>query len=510
MALSLSASCTPTTKELEKERLANSVVDITWLDDLPPDLDEPLTLDRIIEIALSKNLELFIQKETYQLQEDLAEKARWALLPELTVNFTDSRRSNSPASYSIFLDPTKNTATKPIYSVGSPKHVQNWDFGFLWNVLDFGVSYFRARQQSDKVASAYYEYDRIRNSVILRAIGSYWRAVAAKQALDRANMLLPEMNAQTDKLMNEIDKRLYITKDQALGKVVFFLQREIEVRGFNDRNDSSDPTQGYGKEYEAALLDLAALMQLPPGAEFSVYVPEDDLPYEVKLPDLNDLFGIALANRPELYSKDLEYKVTADDVKIAFIQSFPSLQLFNQDNWSSNPFLYKNRWYQAGMRVAWNLFDLPQHFMDIKAGTDSEEKILRERLFLSQGILSQVSLAYIQYSQNVEQYVLAQKVAKASFAVADLDEMESKVGKKSKLEALQSKVNAYLALNNAGKIFAELQTNLEQLNNSLGLPRYFTTFKREPGEQEILPEVNETYEVQELISNEPNITPSEK
>jgi phosphomannomutase len=39
--------------------------------------------------------------------------------------------------------------------------------------------------------------------------------------------------------------------------------------------------------------------------------------------------------------------------------------------------------------------------------------------------------------------------------------------------SLQSQIDAALALNNASKIYAELQNTLEQLNNAIGLPRYY-------------------------------------
>lgn len=471
----LLSGCYPTRCSLEQERMEIAEDDIEWLDSYPPDLSHPLTLNEIIEIAVSRNLELFVKAEEYQIQEDQADKLRWALLPDLNWDYDDSHRSQNTAAYSKFLNPALNVGP-PLYQIGSPQHSRTWNLDLAWNVLDFGVTYFRGRQQENKASIEAYEYERIRNSVIFRVVSSYWLAVSSKLALERANILLPEMLDQTEKLKKELVDHIYLSKSQGLGKLVYFYQREIQVRGYNDRNDSSDPTQGYEKQLQDNLLQLAGLMQLPPGAEFDIALPEaEELSIEAFLPPVRELFDYALIYRPELFERDLEYKISADDVNIAILQQFPGVQLFNIDNFDNNPFLLHNKWYLAGVRTAWNLLQFPQNVMDHVIGVASEERDRRNRLLLSQAVLTQVSLAYLQFVQNQEQFRIAERVVKANQAVAALAEKESAVGKKSKLEALQAKIDLALARNNLMKIFAELQNNLEELNNAIGLPRYYKT-----------------------------------
>lgn len=486
----LMIGCTPNRQTLILDREELAVMDIEWLGYCPPDLSHPLTLDEIICTALSGNLELFVKDEEILIQKDQVTRARFGMLPRLDFNYNNSTRNKNTAAISEFVNPPPNTPP-PLYQIAAPRHSITASLGLIWNVLDSGISYFRSRQQENKVGIQIYEYERIRNSVILRAVASYWRAVAFKKALNRANILLPEMLQQTEKLNNELDKRSYLTKDQALVKLVYFYQREIQVRGFNDRNDSSDPTQGFEKEYENALLDLAALMQLPPGVEFEIFIPEGELPYELDLPNVRDLFELALVNRPELYEKDLDYRISADDVTIALIQELPGFQLFDIKNYDNNPFLLFNYWYLTGFRVAKNLFEFPQNVMDSLIAKDTEDLDIRNRLLISQGVLTQVSISYLLYAQNRDQYILAKKVADANQRVADLADLEYAVGKKSKLEALQARIDTALAYNNAAKIYAELQGNLEQLNNAIGIPFYFSTFQESnviPSDEDILEE----------------------
>ncbi len=215
--------CYPTRCSLEEERQELAVEDLVWLDAEPPDLSQPLTLDQMISIGLSRNLELFVKAEEYQIQEDQADRLRWALLPNLNWSYEDNRRSQNTASYSTFLNPALNVGP-PLYQIGSPQHSKSWNFALVWNVLDFGVTYFRGRQQENKATIEEYEYQRIANSLVLRIVTSYWRAVFSKLALERANVLLPEMLNQTEKLIGELKDQAYLSKSQALSKLNYLNQ----------------------------------------------------------------------------------------------------------------------------------------------------------------------------------------------------------------------------------------------------------------------------------------------
>jgi outer membrane protein TolC len=477
--LSVGCSTAPTEQELIRERIRFAGADYNWLGMCPPDLSHPLTLNEIVKIATERNLELFVKEREYAIQVEKVTRQKWLLLPSLNYNLTDTIRNKNTAALVDIANPPPNNAP-PLLEIGLPKDEHVWNLSLLWNIMDFGVSYYRVRQETDRAIVQSLEYERIRQSVILRLVTAYWRAVAAKRAMERAQVLIPEMAKQTERLNRELNNKVYLTKDQALSKLVFFYQREMEVKGFNDRPDSSDPTQGYAKEYDNAMLDLASLMQLPPGAHFELVMPED-FPYEVELPDLKTMFDLALINRPELYERDREFKIGIDDIYVAIIQELPIVQLFINKNHDSNRYLLFNDWYQTGLTLAWNLLQIPVHTTDQNIGVGEADLAIRSRLLLSESIITQVALAFLLLQQNQEQFLIAKNWANAAQQVAELSVKESIVGKKSKLEALQSRIDAALALNNATKIYAELQNNVEQLNNAIGIPLYFYTANEDQG-----------------------------
>ncbi|WP_244442591.1 TolC family protein [Azospirillum lipoferum] len=63
------------------------------------------------------------------------------------------------------------------------------DLGFTWNVLDFGVSYLRARQSSNLVLVADERRRRVVQGILQDVRTAYWRAVAAERLLERIEPL---------------------------------------------------------------------------------------------------------------------------------------------------------------------------------------------------------------------------------------------------------------------------------------------------------------------------------
>ena len=91
--------------------------------------------------------------------------AQFDLLPKLTANAGYSTRSNDAFGFGFTPDGT--IATTPTASVERTRTTAS--VGFAWNVLDFGVSYYRARQLSDQKLIAAERRRRRLRAVLRRA-----------------------------------------------------------------------------------------------------------------------------------------------------------------------------------------------------------------------------------------------------------------------------------------------------------------------------------------------------
>ena len=86
-------------------------------------------------------------------------------------------RDKNTASFSESLIPGVPPA--PL-SISSETHIELANLEFTWNILDFGVAYYRARQELNGTLMEEMQYNRIRQNLILEVTKQYWKAALAK------------------------------------------------------------------------------------------------------------------------------------------------------------------------------------------------------------------------------------------------------------------------------------------------------------------------------------------
>jgi len=463
---------------MHSARYEHAVFDLSFFDENTKCITKKLTLDEIIEIAINNDLDLEVKRQRIRVQREIATAEALNMLPDLIFDGEFSKRDNSPAATSLNLEPPHSPLSPP--SISSDKTSLFGNVSLIWNLLDFGLSFYTARQTAHQINIDYLEYERAKQNLILRVVRAYWKAASSYNAIITAIPLVQELRAQRELLKDQISEGIYLSDIDAYSKLARFYQREIQLKGFNDRNDSSDPTQGYEKEYENALADLGSFMGVRPGFHFEVVFDFQDLPFEVVIPSEEELEGMALMYRPELYQNDTQLLITRDDVRKALLQQFPALSFFDTAFYDRNTFLVNHTWLLAGIELTWNLLKTPHYFFEQRRFEKEVGFVKRERLFLSMGIIVQVNLGRILSDQNKEQYLLVRNTSYAQEKLTDIVHRQALLGKKSESDDLNARVDAALAKVNAMKVYAELQNSLETLNNAVGMPRYYKlTYQKE-------------------------------
>lgn len=469
----ISSCCRCNPQRLLAERAIKASQDQQYLDD---NIDLPkrcLTLQDIIDISLENNLDLAVKAQEYAIQREVATRTALRMLPDLNVGIDWTYRNNQPAGSSLTLTDKFPPLPPGPYQVSTEKRTYFWNISLAWNLLDFGLSYFQAQAECDRLIVAEMEYERVKQNLILTAVQRYWRAIISKRAVDIAAPLLKELERQKKILESHLNDQLYFSLDQLYPKLNRIYQREIQLKGFNDRTDSSDPTQGYEKEYQNAMFDLANLMGIPPDTKFEL-CPVNEFPYALDYGDLRVLEEAALVNRPELYSSDAKENVGVEAVYAAILQELPGIRLFRTFNRDDNKFLLHHSWWQVGVQTLWNLLSIPGHYYESLIGQEQQVLAVRNRLVESMAVLTQVQLSNVLYEQNLEQYLLAKRLADSYEKMINVLVEERQIGKVGAADLLQNQIDAALARISQLKIYAELQFSVERMNNAIGLPRYFT------------------------------------
>ncbi|MGV8920620.1 MAG: TolC family protein [Pseudomonas sp.] len=411
----------------------------------------PLTFSDALARALKYNLDYKLKQMESALASGLHDVSSYDMLPKMLVSAGYTSRSNESGGTSVGIE-THSVSLIPSSSVERNRSLAN--AAFSWNLLDFGVSYYRAKQSADQYLIAEERRRRVMQTVLQDLRTSYWRALGAQRLEKQADELLVRVHS-------------------ALGK-----SREAEVQGL------LPPAQALA--YQSALLDattllnarrqdlqfakreLSALMSVPPGTRFTLaQEPEPSLP---GMPtDIRKLEEIALQARPELREEDYRKRISADEARRQLLALLPSVGLDFNAQYDSNAYLYNSSWVDSGVQVSANLFKLAAIPATRKASESQEKTDNARRLALSMAVLTQVRIAVERYNLALVDYDLADQSSEVDQRMAKFARASLTSRTDSELEVIRTETRALLAQFQRYSAYATAQTAFGRIYNSLGL-----------------------------------------
>jgi outer membrane protein TolC len=440
--------------DLATLRAENALADRALWRERQATLAGPLTPEEAVRLALQHNLEIAVLERERAIREEAATGARLAMLPGLQLSGEYSRRDKHRASVSESLF-TGRTSLEASYS--SEKTTRTFDISLLWNVLDFGVSYVRARQAEDRVRILRTQIARARQTLALRVTEAYYRAAVADRVVREGADLL-----------GAIAGREALVEAQLADRSV------PELRGLTDRERLlllRMRLEAYGREAREARAELAGLIGLSPSAEIAF--PADALappgPLPTESPEaLQALEEEALLRRPELAEKDLEARVNAAEIRARTLELLPSPDLFVKRSTERNRFLYYTTWHEAGVRASWDLLRLPAHLSGIREEKRGAELIRARRLAMAVGILVQTRLAVIGYEEARERHGRAGELATLRARRLDALRRQAAQGERPEAEVLEMRAETLFAKADHWNALGELATGRARVLATVG------------------------------------------
>lgn len=273
-----------------------------------------ISLNEAIARALKYNLDLRLKKMEAAVNSDLYDVSKYDLLPNVILgagylsrdNYSggDKRDLYSPRGS----QPSNARPPDGRYSTSSDlNHVLN-SADFSWNVLDFGVSYFRAKQRADEFLIAEERKRRVIQTIVYDTRFAYLRAVAAQKLAVEAETVMKQAN-EAIQLSRAAESRGAIPIQTALAYRRALLDA---IALLNLRR----------QELDYAKAELAALMSTPT-TEFTL-VDTPDQPLRAVPASLPILEDQALINRPELREEDYKKRISANETRRQLMQALPN------------------------------------------------------------------------------------------------------------------------------------------------------------------------------------------
>ena len=452
-ALALLAGCavrpSPLTEQDTERRVAE---DRRTLAANRPALDGPLTLHRAMAYALLFNLESRVRAMEQALALGELEVARLGLLPGLSARYGVTTRSNVRASSSQSVLTGRESLSA---STSSDRTTRTGGLTAVWHALDFGVSYYAARQQSDRVLIAHERRRKAVHTVLAEVRRAWWRAVAAKRALRRAGSLMDSVTAALADSARIAELRVRSPLEalryrRALLQALQALERQR-------------------REGRRIGLELAELIGLGPGAQYRLALPLDRLPPPRRpVLDIAALETLALRQRPELREAQLSGRIAAAEARKALLRVLPGIELSAGAHTDSNSFLVKDSWASLGAQVSLNLaqlFTAPAAMAAAEAGV-ALERARREALAMA--VLTQLHVALAGFEEARAQYATSSRIAETQDDIVAQLRSGARLGVMNELEVVLAELEAVRTALDRDLAFVEIEESFGRIFAAAG------------------------------------------
>ena len=417
-------------------------------------LSRALTLSEAVARGLKYNLDHRSRMMEQALALGQADLSRYDMLPKLVASAGYSERNNDSIRRATDSVTGKPSLANPYIS--SDREHTTTDLGLTWNILDFGVSYFNAKQNGDRVLIAAERRRKAMHNLIQDVRSAYWRALSA-QKLDgelRSTVALAQTaladsrKAENERLRNPMDALRY--------------QRTLL--------ENLRLLEGIRQELAAARIELAALINLPPGTAFTLAEPEaDELTPHFKAFPVESMEEVAVANNADLREHFYNVRVAVAETRKSMLRLFPGLSFNTARKHDDDSYVINQSWRETGAQLSMNLFNLLSAPTLFNLSEASERLAAHKRMTIQMAVLAQVHLARQQYENAYLIYERSNAIWEVDQRIFEHSANREVAQTQSKLERVANNTAAIVSLLRRYQALAQVHAANGKLQATLGL-----------------------------------------
>ncbi len=440
---------------------------------------EPLKAPITLEEAMARGIKYNLDHRLKLMEDALALRQvslmTYDMLPRLVAaaGYTERDSYNAASSYNV------DTGQANFYnSTSQDKGHYNGDLTLTWNILDFGVSYFQAKQQADRAHIMKERRRKVVHTIMQQIRQAYWLALGAQQMEGRFEPLLKQVEkALQDVSSIEQEKLRPPLETLTYRKTLLEIMKQLEA--FRDELAQAKPR-------------LASLMNLPFGQSFILVTPLKLESLEL-VDSLDQMEDQSLLQRPELIEADYNERISAYETRKAIARMLPGMEMTVGGHFDSTSFLVSQKWVEGGARVTWNLLNLISGPSQYKIAKSQTEIAQAQRLALSMAVLTQVHVAYQDFYSRKRQYELSEQLQDVDSRIHEQTLNQTQSGAQNRLNEIRSATAALMAEYRSYQNYASLQNACGQIVATLGedpLPETVTSHDIKPLADVIAPRLN--------------------
>jgi outer membrane protein TolC len=412
----------------------------------------PLSLPEAIARALKYNLD----HRTRLLQESLAaaqfDLSKMDMLPSVMAGVGYSGRDRENIRRAVDSVTGLPSLSNP-FITSEPEHVTA-DLGLTWNLLDFGVSYYEAKQNGDRLLIAGERRRQAMHELIQRTRSAYWRALAADHLEATVSANLEEAERALDNARMASTQRI-----RAPGEALHYQRNLLENLRL---------LESVQQELAAARVELASLIGGTPGDVINLVEPGPGGASLLAM-DVQTMEEVALLNNAGLREEHYNVRIAAAQARKNLMEMLPGVSLNYGSFYDDDSFLIYEGWRQGGLRVTYNLLNLAALPRQRRASEALEQLAKTRRMALQVAVLTQVHLGRNYYAGVLRQYERAAQIADIDEQLMSLSAKEADSGVGSELDRIAANVVSIMSSVRRYQAIARVEEAASQLQATLGM-----------------------------------------
>ncbi len=395
VALFLFSGCGIKPTPIPEENLtAIAIQDIQLIFESQEPLVGSLSIGEAMSRALKYNLESRVKRMEEALANESLDMAKMDMLPILAASagYLDRNNLNASSSTSIL---THNQSLEP--STSTDKARKNADMRFSWNILDFGVSYLQATQDSDR----YLVTQRIRQDMMLKLLqqvrSAFWRAATMQSLSGKIKTIKIKVENSLAELQQVRQKKLRPP-----------ISTLTDIRNLFDMLQQLENMQN---SVTAAQVELTSLINSPHSDKIVLALPESmELPSVIP-GDVSSLELTALTNSSQYISEVYNARIELAESKKSLLRLLPGIDFSYSINYDSNSYIVNETWGEAGIQVTANLMRLLFIHKVSDYNEARENFALARRLAVNMAVITKLHLSWQQHQNNIHKLFYLEKLS---------------------------------------------------------------------------------------------------
>lgn len=414
----------------------------------------PLTVDAAVSYALRHNLDAKVKELERDILEESLSGERLKMLPALVFDGEINYRDSYDASYS---DPLFSTGQQD-FNYSRDKSTSQYQIELSWDILNFGLAFYQQKQAMERFNMAEQRHRRVVQNLKFDVVKTYWQAVAAKKAKIMAQIMIERLKVRADILKDQL-------KNQTVSEIPAL---KISVAISEMMRDMSR----YAHEFRRLKNKLATHMGLPQHREFEIAdVRLDRLKLKKVSVDIPALEIEALEQRPELYEQDMEERVSIDDARVAIARAMPRSSFYYRYSYDGDSHLYEDQWYEAGIRLSFDLLSVPRQFSQRRQALLKKQMIQTRRQAMAAAILTQLRLSVIDFEEAWITFKFSEEIKTKQKKLMEAQVHHATFGNVSAADVVEQEARYLFAYVHSLIAKADLLIAEQRILNSIGWDR---------------------------------------